>query len=77
MEKRLLGIGVSGRQKAKHPSTRPLVGTHGTNGAAREGAGSGPIKAALKCLRCPAVTPGAMGGVVHFCLSPVFGNYDA
>ena len=32
-----LGIGVRSRQKAKHPSTRQLVGIHGTNGAAGGG----------------------------------------
>ena len=32
-------IDVRDRQKAKHPSTRQLVGTHGTNGAAGEGGG--------------------------------------
>ena len=30
----ILGIGVRGRQKAKHYLTRQLMGIHGTNGAA-------------------------------------------
>ena len=58
------GIAVRGRQTvSKTPLNTATSGDSWYYGAAGTGGGTGPIKAALKRLSCPAVTPGAMGAL--------------